>query len=109
MAEQFHMLMNTNVLANIYLYSVFMPQILQGNAKKVLAITSGHSDIDIVNKFDIYHGSLYATSKAAMNMINAKFSTRYKQYGVLFLGICPGAVDTGHIKDSKAWYSTLFW
>lgn len=96
--------MNTNVLANVFLYSVFMPQILAGDIKKVVTITSGHSDISVVNQLDIYHGSIYATSKAAMNMVNAKFSSRYKKDGVLFIGICPGSVDTGGMKDGKSRY-----
>lgn len=76
-----------------------MPMILKGNAKKVVVISSGFADGDFTNKYDVEPGSLYASSKAAMNMITAKFSAQYKKDGVLFLSICPGMVEVGHYKD----------
>jgi NAD(P)-dependent dehydrogenase (short-subunit alcohol dehydrogenase family) len=91
--------MNTNVLGNIYLYNLFMPLILVGKAKKVVVISSGMADMDMVNKLDLEVGPLYASSKAAMNLITAKFSAQYKNQGVLFLGICPGMVDVGHFTN----------
>jgi NAD(P)-dependent dehydrogenase (short-subunit alcohol dehydrogenase family) len=98
--------MVTNVLGNIHLYNVFMPLILRGKTKKVVVISSGMGDMDFVNKFDIEVASLYGTSKAAMNMITAKFNAQYKKDGVLFLGICPGMVDVGHFSSGNS-YSFL--
>ena len=46
-------------------------------------------------------GPLYSTSKAAMNLITAKFSAQYKKDGILFLSISPGFVDTGNNDLSK--------
>ncbi len=91
--------MNTNVLANMFLYDLFLPQILRGTAKKVIVISSGMGDAEFTKDYDIDWAPLYSTSKAAMNMINAKFSARYKKDGILFLSICPGMVDVGHFKD----------
>lgn len=88
--------MTTNVLGNIDLYNFFMPLLLAGNAKKVVAISTGMADLDLVNEFSAYIRPLYATSKVAMNMITAKFSAQYKKDGVLFLSISPGFVDTGN-------------
>jgi NAD(P)-dependent dehydrogenase (short-subunit alcohol dehydrogenase family) len=88
--------MNTNVLANIHLYNLFMPQILKGEAKKVIVISSGAADMDMVNDYDLSGSALYAASKAAMNMVTAKFNAQYKPDGVLFLSICPGMVEVGH-------------
>lgn len=98
--EQFRKLYDINVLANIHLYNLFIPQILKGRAKKVVCITSGMADTDWVNDYDLSGGALYASSKAAMNMITAKFNAQYKRDGVLFLGICPGFVDVGHFSNS---------
>ena len=92
--------MSTNVLANIHLYNLFMPQILKGKGKKVVVISSGMGDMDMVNNYDLYVSPLYSTSKAAVNMITAKFNAQYRKEGVLFLSICPGMVDVGHYKDS---------
>lgn len=93
--------MRTNVLANIHLFNSFMPQVLKGKAKKVTTISSGMGDMDFAKDFDIWEASLYGTSKAAMNMITAKFAAQYKQDGVLFLSICPGMVDVGHFEHGK--------
>lgn len=78
-----------------------MPQILNGRSKKVVFITSGHADLEFVNNFDIEVAAIYSTSKAAMNMINAKYSAQYKNQGVLFLSISPGMVDVGSFQDGK--------
>ncbi|ROT38915.1 NAD(P)-binding protein [Sodiomyces alkalinus F11] len=93
-------LYNVNVIGNVHLYHLFMPMILKGNAKKVVVISSGFADAEFTNKYDVEPGSLYASSKAAMNMITAKFSAQYKKDGVLFLSVCPGVVDVGHYKDA---------
>ncbi|KAI5855066.1 hypothetical protein GGS23DRAFT_608198 [Durotheca rogersii] len=99
LSEEFRQLMETNVLANIHLYNLFMPLILKGDAKKVVVITSGLADIDWTNEYDLETTALYATSKAAMNMITAKFNAQYKKDGVLFLSVCPGLVEVGHFQD----------
>ncbi|KAF2272615.1 NAD(P)-binding protein [Westerdykella ornata] len=96
LTAQFNAYMTTNVLGNIHLYNLFMPLILAGDAKKVTAISTGMADLDLVNEFATYMGPLYAMSKAAMNMVTAKFSAQYKKEGVLFVSISPGFVDTGN-------------
>lgn len=93
--------MRTNVLANIHLFNSFMPQVLKGKVKKVITITSGLGDMDLAKNYDIWETSLYSASKAAMNMIAAKFGAQYKKDGVLFLSICPGMVDVGHFEHGK--------
>lgn len=90
---------NVNVLANIHLYNLFMPLILKGQVKKVVAISSGLADTDLTNQYDVTLHSLYAITKAALNMATAKFNAQYKKDGVLFLSLCPGMADVGHYKD----------
>jgi len=94
-------LFQTNVVGNVHLFHNFMPLILKSKAetKKVITITSGVADIDLTNNFEIDIGALYAASKAAMNIIVAKFSVQYKKDGVLFMGISPGLVEVGHYAD----------
>lgn len=41
----------------------------------------------------------YAASKAALNIVVAKFHAQYKKEGILFLSISPGIVDVGHGAD----------
>ncbi|KAL1864862.1 hypothetical protein Daus18300_007429 [Diaporthe australafricana] len=94
--KQLNMLIQTNVTGNIHLYNQFMPQILKGQVKKVVVISSGMGDMDFAREYDIHESPLYAISKAGVNMVSAKFSAQYKKDGVLFLSICPGMVDVGH-------------
>jgi NAD(P)-dependent dehydrogenase (short-subunit alcohol dehydrogenase family) len=78
-----------------------MPQVLKGKVKKVVTISSGMGDMNFAKDYDISESPLYAISKAAMNMVTAKFSAQYKKHGVLFLSICPGMVEVGHFDSSK--------
>lgn len=85
-----------------------MPQVLKGKVKKVVTISSGMGDLDFAKDYDISESPLYSISKAAMNMVTAKFSAQYKKDGVLFLSICPGMVEVGHFDNSKPYVqSTL--
>ncbi|KAF1816828.1 NAD(P)-binding protein [Eremomyces bilateralis CBS 781.70] len=85
---------NINVVGNIHLINLYLPLILKGTTKKVIAISTGMADIDFIAKFGVTIGSPYAISKAAMNAAVAKFSAQYAGQGVLFLNISPGLVNT---------------
>ncbi|WPG99110.1 Hypothetical protein R9X50_00191900 [Acrodontium crateriforme] len=88
-----------NVTGNIHLINLFMPLVMKGKIKKVFAISSGHGDLDLVNLAGIHTNALYGASKAALNIIMAKFSVQYKNDGVLFLSVSPGAIDVGHYDE----------
>ncbi|KFY12545.1 hypothetical protein V492_03818 [Pseudogymnoascus sp. VKM F-4246] len=85
-----------NVIGNIHLFNLFTPLILKGRAKKVIAISSGLADIESTSKFHLDHSAPYSIGKAGLNAAVAKFSARFAKDGVLFMSICPGAVNTGH-------------
>ncbi|KAK0637045.1 hypothetical protein B0T17DRAFT_567445 [Bombardia bombarda] len=102
LTDELHKLLDTNVLANIHLYNLFMPQILKGKAKKVVVISTGVADIDWTNDYELEGNALYGISKAAMNMVTSKFHAQYRKDGVLFLSICPGLVDSGHFNEPTA-------
>ncbi|KAL2130279.1 hypothetical protein VTI74DRAFT_6673 [Chaetomium olivicolor] len=89
-----------NAVANVHLFNLFMPLILKGRAKKVVAISSGSADLDSVRQFDVVMFPAYAMSKAALNVAVAKFSAQYRKDGVLFISICPGMVEAGHFGDA---------
>jgi NAD(P)-dependent dehydrogenase (short-subunit alcohol dehydrogenase family) len=95
LAADMHKLIDVNVIGNIHFYTAFVPLLLKGTVKKAICITSGMSDIEMVNSLAIDTGALYSISKAAMNLVTAKFHAEYKDQGVLFLGICPGMVEVG--------------
>lgn len=91
----------SNVVGNIFLFSLFIPLILRGKQKKVIAISSAMGDIDFIAKNNIEASGPYAVGKAATNTVVAKFSAKYAKDGVLFMSICPGVVDTGHFDPAK--------
>jgi NAD(P)-dependent dehydrogenase (short-subunit alcohol dehydrogenase family) len=92
----------TNVIGNTHLINFFMPLILKGNAKKVLVLTSGMADHDLVLKYGVYEGGPYAIGKAALNMVTSKFQAEFQKDGVLFIGVSPGVVETGLYSDSMS-------
>ncbi|KAI4182144.1 MAG: hypothetical protein LQ346_006648 [Caloplaca aetnensis] len=75
----------TNVTGNIHLFNLFLPLVMKGKVKKVIAISSGHADLDFINDLDVDTSALYSASKAALNVIVAKFNAQYKKDGVLFV------------------------
>lgn len=75
---------------------------MKGKVKKVIAHSSGHADLDFINDLEVELSALYAASKAAMNVIVAKFGTQYKKDGVLFLSLSPGVVDVGHYAEGES-------
>lgn len=98
----------TNVIGNTHLINFFMPLILEGNVKKVLVLTTGMADHDLVLKYGVYEGGPYAIGKAALNMVTSKFQAEYQKDGVLFVGISPGVVETGLYSDSMSSLSPRF-
>lgn len=50
--------------------------------------------LDLINDYLIDPAQGYASSKAALNVIMAKFNAAYKGQSILFTSICPGEVDT---------------
>ncbi|KAK7748265.1 hypothetical protein SLS62_008725 [Diatrype stigma] len=94
-------MIKTNVAGNIHLYGLFLPLILKGQAKKVVCISSSMSEVASINKLGLKESPLYAMSKAAMNVVTAKFNVQYQKDGVLFLSICPGMMDGDGIDPTK--------
>lgn len=78
-----------------------MPLILKGRAKKIVAISTGFTAINLVAEYNVYNSAPYAISKAALNMLVAEFSAQYANDGVLIMAVCPGVVDTGYTTDRE--------
>ena len=76
-----------------------MPLILRGTERKVLCITSAIADLGITRELHLEESALYGASKAAMNVMTAKYVAQYKKDGVTFIGVCPGSVNTGKSMD----------
>lgn len=93
---------NTNVVGVINTINIFLPLIQKSQVKKVITISTGMADTDLVRNFDIYEAAPYCVSKAALNMAIAKYNARHGKDGILFLAISPGLVDTGNEGTRKS-------
>jgi NAD(P)-dependent dehydrogenase (short-subunit alcohol dehydrogenase family) len=69
--------------------------------KKIITITTGMADTDLVTQFSIPSAVPYSASKIALNMVTAKYHITYKSEGILFLGISPGLVSTAENKTCE--------
>lgn len=85
---------SVNVIGVIHTINTFLPLLKNGKAKKVVTISTGLGDLDLTmgTEFDI--SAPYSISKAAVNMVNAKYAVQYKPEGFVFLALSPGLVDT---------------
>jgi NAD(P)-dependent dehydrogenase (short-subunit alcohol dehydrogenase family) len=97
-----------NVIGNIHVFNLFMPLVLKGKAKKVVAISSGMADVEFISKFEIEPAAPYSISKAGTNVVIAKFSAEYRKEGVLFLSISPGVVDTGGYEKGEKMQNSVY-
>ncbi|KAK0385526.1 hypothetical protein NLU13_6706 [Sarocladium strictum] len=97
----FNQTFRTNVVGNAQIIGSFMPLILLGRAKKVIVLSSGMGDTELTRQYDIWMGPAYSASKAALNMVVAKYSAEYREKGVVVLAISPGVVDTGMSSDPQ--------
>lgn len=74
--------------------STFVPLLKLGVAKKVIALSSGMGEVEWTNDLDMDMAVPYSISKAALNMVMAKFNATYRKEGILFMAVSPGAVDS---------------
>jgi NAD(P)-dependent dehydrogenase (short-subunit alcohol dehydrogenase family) len=86
--------MTTNVAGTLFAINAFMPLILKSDIKKVIAISSAAGDVPAVQQARMEDALPYAMSKAAVNMLIAKFALTYKDKNVVFVAMNPGFVYT---------------
>lgn len=99
MEKEIQTFWETNVNGAYRAMNAFLPLVKKSSIKKVVAISSGHADTDLVTKFGVWEDAPYAMSKVALNMLMAKYAARFGPEGILFLAISPGVVDVG--KEGK--------
>ncbi|KAL2827748.1 NAD(P)-binding protein [Aspergillus cavernicola] len=83
-----------NVYGPLKVIFAFLDLIRQGQLKKVVAISSGMGDINMINEIKLSNAAPYAISKGALNVLMAKLNASYADSGILFMSLCPGRVDT---------------
>lgn len=93
--------LDVNVVGVIYSINAFLPLVPKGAAKKITVISTGMADADMVAQHDVPGSVVYASMKAATNMVVAKYAVELKGEGIVILALSPGVVDTqeGHGKS----------
>ncbi|KAJ3553501.1 hypothetical protein NM688_g3573 [Phlebia brevispora] len=86
-----------NVMGVINTINAFLP-LLKASAEKstvkVVSLSSGMADTDLVVQHGVTMTVPYAISKAGLNMVIAKYASKYRGTNLGFLAISPGVVNT---------------
>jgi len=65
-----------------------------GSTKKVVTLSTGIADLGFILKSEMALAGAYSISKAATNMVVAKYAVQFKSEGFVFLALSPGLVNT---------------
>jgi len=83
-----------NVIGVVHTINAFLPLVRAGTLKQVITVSSGVGDLDFTDATEFPYLAPYSISKAAVNMVVAKYAVQYKKEGLVFLAISPGLVNT---------------
>jgi len=84
-----------NVVGVAHTINAFLPLIRKGQLKKIVTLSSGMADLDLINDYDIAVAGPYSVSKAATNALMAKYHAAVgKKEGICCFCISPGYVQT---------------
>ncbi len=86
--------LNVNVLGVMYSVNAFLPLIRKGRVKKIIVISTGVADLDLTLQSGHPAVVAYCVSKAALNMVVAKYANELKSEGITLLALSPGIVNT---------------
>jgi NAD(P)-dependent dehydrogenase (short-subunit alcohol dehydrogenase family) len=86
--------LDVNVLGVIYSINAFIPLIRKGSVKKITVISTGLAELELSQKANIGFSVLYSSTKAATNIVVAKYAAELRREGIILLALSPGVVDT---------------
>ena len=78
----------------VHTINAFLPLLRAGPTKKIVTLTSAMADFEFVHKTKILLAGPYAISKAAANMVIAKYAAELGKDGFTVVGLAPGMVNT---------------
>jgi NAD(P)-dependent dehydrogenase (short-subunit alcohol dehydrogenase family) len=99
--EDLELSFRINAVGLVNSISAFMPLVRASTMRKIIALTSANGVCSFINESGLETGVAYATSKAAVNLLVAKYDATYKSEGILIMGICAGAVNTREGQDNQ--------
>ncbi|KAJ6601253.1 hypothetical protein DFH09DRAFT_1355441 [Mycena vulgaris] len=83
-----------NTIGVVHTTNAFLPLLRNGSTKKVITLSSGVADLEYTLLRGNPNQASYSISKAALNMVVAKYAAQFKDEGFTFLAISPGLVNT---------------
>ncbi|KAJ7762361.1 hypothetical protein DFH07DRAFT_739288 [Mycena maculata] len=83
-----------NTIGVVHTTNAFLPLLRKGKAKKVVTLSTGLADLKLTLAAEAAGQAPYSISKAALNMVVAKYAAQLKGEGFTFLAISPGLVNT---------------
>lgn len=96
--EEFNKLMSVNVYGALKVSEAFSKNIVLGNEKKIVAISSVAGSIASMGRPSSL--PLLSISKAALNMAMKTVALRLKDQNVIVISLNPGAVDTRALRQA---------
>lgn len=92
--EIFNPSLSTAIYGGLWATNAFLPLIEKGVQKKIVHISSGMADVELIKKTGISDAVAYSIAKAGMNVVVAKYATELAPRGIKVLALSPGWVDT---------------
>jgi NAD(P)-dependent dehydrogenase (short-subunit alcohol dehydrogenase family) len=94
----------TNVTGVLYSVNAFLPLVRASSIKKIAVTSSGMADLDLILLSGAPFGVPYSMSKAAVNVLVAKYAAEFKDEGITIIALSPGVVLTGweSLEDPQA-------
>ncbi|KAM0428280.1 hypothetical protein ACHAPT_007181 [Fusarium lateritium] len=84
----------TALYGGLWTTNAFLPLIEKGDDKKIIHLSSGMADTDLIRKAGIEDALAYSVGKAALNVQVAKYAVELAPKGIKTLALSPGWVDT---------------
>ncbi|KAL7956405.1 hypothetical protein V8C34DRAFT_315731 [Trichoderma compactum] len=88
-----------NLFHAVYTINTLLPLIENGQQKKIIYISSGIGDIPTTRAAELPNLLGYSVSKAAGNIITAKYAVELKAKGIRTLSMSPGWVETDAARE----------
>lgn len=84
----------TAIYGGLWATNAFLPLIERGVEKKIVHISTGMADLELIKTTGIDYAVSYAVAKAGMNVQVAKYAAELAPKGIKVLALSPGWVDT---------------
>ncbi|KAL5088890.1 Short chain dehydrogenase/reductase [Trichoderma simmonsii] len=91
--------LSVNLFQAVYTINALLPLVEKGQQKKIIYISSGIGDIPTTRATEMPNLLGYSVSKAAGNILIAKYAVELKAKGIKTLAMSPGWVETDAARD----------